>query len=438
VKFVEYLRRGQWSMIVGYALFVSLLAAGYYYNITFVQLGLIDLGTRLVGLSGNAVSAWMGALALITFASAVVAGVLMDRRGWSTDLRTKFRLLFGVVVVQLALTIVAPQIRTVTGFGAWIVAASLSMGVGFPVTFAMTIDFVPVRDRGYVAAAATALAYFAGNVYPLEWSIDTFSLVMSAAMIPGAIVLGLLAFTRIGFVEAMADNYREFGVGRFCRPTPVRTRGFAFLGAVTLMFGVFFVDSLGFLRIIEEPAYILSAWQSPSFGTHLWLGSVHVVGAIVGGVLYRNFDRRWLFLWVFGLFGFTHLLYTFDLRVTQLAPTAAGTPRAPPLLNPSFYALTVSLYTTLNFALWPDFSTPETIGTRSAIGVGLAGFLSTFLSTAVALSFEEAAVGLLSHLNVVNALALLLFFGLIVSLYARGLWRFLGAGSLRGERGERS
>ena len=90
-------------MVVGYGLFVTLLAAGYYYNITFVQLGLIDLGTRLVGLSGTAVSTWMGALALLTFASAVVTGVLMDRRGWSTDLRTKFRLLFGVVVVQLAL-----------------------------------------------------------------------------------------------------------------------------------------------------------------------------------------------------------------------------------------------------------------------------------------------------------------------------------------------
>jgi len=423
VKFVAYVRRRQWPMVIGYGLFVTLLAAGYYYNITFVQLGLIDLGTRLVGLSGTAVSAWMGALALITFASAVATGVTMDRRGWSADLRTKFRLLFGVVIVQLALTVVAPEIRTVAGFGAWIVAASLSMGVGFPVTFALTIDFVPVRDRGYVAAAATALAYFAGNVYPLEWAVGTFSLVMTAAMLPGALVLGMLAFTRIGFVEAMADNHREFGVGRFCRRGPVRTRGVAFLGAVGLMFGVFFVDSLGFLRIIEEPAYILSAWQSPSFGTHLWLGTVHVIGAIVGGVLYRNFDRRWLFLWVFGLFGFTHLLYTFDLRVTEIVAGAGADPRAPPLLNPSFYALTVSLYTTLNFALWPDFATPETIGTRSAIGVGLAGFLSTFLSTAVALSFEEADVGLLSHLNVVNALALLLFFGLLVSLYARGLWR---------------
>ena len=47
------------------------------------------------------------------------------------------------------------------------------------------------------------------------------------------------------------------------------------------------------------------------------------------------------------------------------------------------------------------------------------------------LSFEEADVGLLSHLNVVNALALLLFVGLLVSLYARGLWR----AKRRGDRG---
>lgn len=34
----------------------------------------------------------------------------------------------------------------------------------------------------------------------------------------------------------------------------------------------------------------------------------------MAGVLYTAFDWRWLLVWVYGLFGFTHLLYTFHLR----------------------------------------------------------------------------------------------------------------------------
>jgi hypothetical protein len=175
------------------------------------------------------------------------------------------------------------------------------------------------------------------------------------------------------------------------------------------MFGVFFVDSLGFLRIIETPAYIYTSWQSPDFGVHLLIGGVHVLTAAMGAVLYANFGRRWLFLLVFGLFGFTHLMYVFDVR--------AGLGNAP-LLMPLFYAGAVSFYTVLNFAIWPDMATRETIGRHSAIGVGLAGFLATFLSTAVVLFLDSIELPLASHLNVVDALALLLFVTLLVATYA--------------------
>jgi ABC-type uncharacterized transport system YnjBCD permease subunit len=49
----------------------------------------------------------------------------------------------------------------------------------------------------------------------------------------------------------------------------------------------------------------------------------------------------------------------------------------------------------------------------------MAGWLATFTSTAVALSLSHADVTLLTHLNLVNALALLLLFGLAVGLYGK-------------------
>ena len=211
MRLPHYVRARRWEVVAGYALFVGLMVAGYYYNITFVQLGLIDLGTRLVGMSQTAVSAWMAGLALCTLVVAVTTGVAMDRRGWNTDLRTKLRLLLGVVLVQFALTFVAPGIRTVPGFGAWVVAASVGLGVGFPVSFSLAIDLVPVPDRGYVAAAITAIAYFLANAIPLSWSVDTFSRLMVVAMVPGIAVLAVLASGRVARVEALLDidGYEE-------------------------------------------------------------------------------------------------------------------------------------------------------------------------------------------------------------------------------------
>jgi MFS family permease len=423
VKLFEYVREGDWSVVAGYGLFVALMIAGYYYNITFVQLGLIDLGTRLVGMSETVVSMWMAALALVTLVVAVVTGVTMDRRGWSTDLRTKLRLLFGVVCIQFALTLVAPMIRSVPAFGAWIVLASIGLGIGFPVSFSLAIDLVPGPDRAYVAAAITAIAYFFANAIPLSWSVDVFSQLMIAAMAPGVVVLGILSFTSFDRLDAILDilgkQHERYGTGRFCHRTPIRARSLGFAVPVVLMFGVFFIDSLGFLRIIDTPSLLLSSWQSPDLSMRLFIAVAHVGGAVMAGVIYANYSLSRIFLWTFALFALTHIMYTSDLRFAEVFPTIAGDGTSP--LNPALYAIAVSFYTTLNFALWPDLSTSETIGTHSAIGIGVAGWLATFSSTALALYFQAADLTLLSHLNVVQALSLLLLFGLAVGLYARRL-----------------
>jgi MFS family permease len=423
VKLFEYVRAGDWPVVAGYGLFVALMVAGYYYNITFVQLGLIDLGTRLVGMSETVVSMWMAALALVTLVVAGLTGVTMDRRGWSTDLQTRLRLLFFVVCLQFALTLVAPTIRSVPAFGAWIVLASIGLGVGFPVSFSLAIDLVPVPDRGYVAAAITAMAYFLANAIPLTWSVDVFSRLLVAAMVPGLLVLAILSFASFDRLDAilavLGRGHETSGTGRFCHGTPIRTRSLAFTVPVVLMFGVFFIDSLGFLRIIDTPSLLLSSWQSPALSTRVFIAVAHVVGAVMAGVIYANYSLSRIFLWTFALFALTHVMYTSDLRFAELFPSLVRSGPSP--LNPALYAVAVSFYTTLNFALWPDLSTPESIGTHAAIGIGVAGWLATFSSTALALYFQAADLTLLSHLNVVQALSLLLLFGLAVGLYARRL-----------------
>ncbi|HSJ35908.1 MAG TPA: MFS transporter [Acidimicrobiia bacterium] len=396
--------------LLGYLAYIGLLTAGYYYNLTFVQLGIIDLGTRGVGLDRGQVSVAMGGLALTAFLVAVATGMLMDRLRWNVDLPLKLRIVFGVVALQTVLTLVAPSVGSRPSFVVWVLGCAIVIGVGIPVTFGLMRDFIPVHHRGHVAAVVAGLAFFAAALYPREWRMGEFAAVLSTAMIPATIVLGVIAFGRFAIVSELGRLHELHGPGRFRRPGPERATPAMFWGLVVLMFAVFFIDSLGFLRIIEAPAYISTSWQSPDTSVRLFIGISHLVGAVMAGVLYTAFGRRWLIVWVLGLFAFTHLLYTSHL---SSAPSGMD----PPLVLPLFYVLAVSFYTTLNFALWPDLSTAADIGTRTALGVGIAGWLASFLSTALALYSENAEVSLLAHLRYVNALALLLAVGVPVVFY---------------------
>jgi len=402
----------RWMVAAGYVFYVAVLAAGYYYNLTFVQLGIIDLGTRLVGLTASQVSGLMAGFAVAALVVAVVTGRMMDRTGWSSDLRVKLRILFFVVAGQTLLTVTAPLVGTPVHFIVWVLICSATLGVGMPVTFSLMIDLIPIRHRGAVAAVVAGLAFFTAAVYPLQWRLEEFAPVMSMLMAPAVVVLGVLAFCRLRLVEVWSLQHERFGVGRFVRGAEPGAIRFAFWISVVLMFSVFFIDSLGFLRIIDTPVFIYTSWQSPELGVRLFIGASHVLGAAMAGVLYTVFGRRWLFLWILGLFAFTHLLYTFQLGT---APSGID----PPLSLPFFYVLAVSFYTTLNFALWPDLSTPANIGIRTGLGVGIAGWLASFLSTSLALYSRDIGLSLLEHLRYVNALALLLAVGYPVALYLR-------------------
>jgi MFS family permease len=417
MELIEFIKTRRWPTVLGYLLFIGMMATGYYYNVTFVQLGLVDLGTRLIGMSQQAVALHMGLLAVLTCVIGLGVGLFMKQRGWSLQFFTKLRLAFLSVLVQTLLTAVAPFIGSELGLLLWVVAASGALGIGVPATFGLTVDLIPVRDRGYVAAIITSLAYLAANIYSTQWRIERFSAQILWLMVLGTIGIGVLAFKRFGFTEQLAIQHRrpEFGLGRFVQ---VNRRGQARVKRslyvlIGLMFGVFFIDSLGFLRLIATPLLVESAWQSPELARHVLIGGTHAVAAIIGGVLYAALDERNLFLWIFGLFGMVHLMYGFSMR--------APLDNEPALAMPILYATAVSLYTVLNFAIWADVSTPRTISLHAALGVALSGWASTFISTALAIRWEIGALPLMEHLQVVGAISMLFFLVLlVVSFFGSG------------------
>jgi hypothetical protein len=409
ILLLDFARQRRWSTVLGYALFTGLMAVGYYYNITFIQLGLEDLGRRSIGIDEMAVGRAMALLAGTTCLVALAAGGWMTYSGASRRFRTKLRLAFVVVVVQTVLTAAVPAVGDERALWLWVLIASFALGIGIPATFGLTVDLVAVRDRGLVAAAVTAGAYLAAGTLPSAWRVDVFASQMLLVMPIGVIGLGVLVLERGGIVRRLvADWSRQhadpaFGRGRFVRDgAPVRRSFIAFLA---LMFGVYFIDSLGFLRIIDTPLFVESAWLADVAGPRLAIAGAHVLAAAIAGVLYYALDARTLFYWIFGLFGMVHLMYGFDLRL----PPYESSPLATPLL----YAVAVSLYTVVNFALWADLSSPRTIAWRSALGVAVSGWAATFLSTALALRWRVAGMPLERHLGNVEALALLFFVGML-------------------------
>mgnify|MGYP006278369957 CR=1 FL=1 len=399
----RWVKEGRWASALGFVFFVGMMAVGYYYNITFVQLGLVDLGKRLLGLSEITLALDMALMALLTSLTAIVFGLRMKRSSWGTDFKVKLRWAFSVILVQTGLTLSAPWIQSQGQLLVWILLTSLALGVGVPVTFSMTVDLIPARDRGYAAAWITGLVYGAAPAASGNWLIETFSRQMLWIMPAGVIGLGWLAFIPNPLVKVWKEQHRDpaFAHGMYSRQGTRSSHRRQVAGLIILMFAIFFVDSLGFLRIIDTPLYIHNNWLSADLGPRLLLGGVHALAAGIAGVLYTNLDLRSLFLWVFGIFALVHLMYTMETRV--------GPGLSISLAVPLLYAVAVSLYTVINFAVWADLSTPENISLNAALGVALSGWTATFLSTALSLQWKISGMSLERHLSLVDSLALLIF-----------------------------
>lgn len=401
--------------LFGFVLFIGMMSAGYYYNLTFVQLGLEDFGTNWLGLSEIAIARDMALLAICTCVIALIFGWWMKQRGIGRQFRTKLKLSFGVILTQTILTAVISSVNTETAFIAWLMLVSGALGIGVPVMFSLTIDLVPVNQRGIAAALVTALAYLAAEVLSRQWDFANFQRQLLWVLIGGSVGMGILAFVRHPWLETLAQQHQQpaFGIGRFVHQAsgskhhPSRR----ITGLIVIMFGIYFVDSLGFLRLLKVPGFMEATWQSPLFGNRLFIAGVHVVGALIGGILYSALNERQLFFWILGLFAITHLQYSLHIRASGEMDTV--------LAFPMLYALAVSLYTVINFSVWADLSTPDTISINSSLGVALSAWTATFLSTGLAIYWQSQGMSLERHIQTVDSLAMLLFLGMLVMAFLR-------------------
>ena len=401
--------------LFGLILFIGMMAAGYYFNLTFVQLGLEDFGSRQLGLNPSVIAGYMAMLAVGTSLVALAFGWWMRVQRLARRFRFKLKAVAGVVAAQTLLTISLPIVQDSGGFLFWLLCTAAVLGIGVPATFSLAVDLVPVRARGLAAALITALSYFAAETLSSSWTYEFFRERALWVLAPGTVGIAVLALIRHPWLDALALQHRDpqFAQGRFVRSQSESKSRFqaGVLQFVVLMFAVYFIDSLGFLRLLKVPGFMQVTWQSPLLSDRLFISGIHLIGAVIGGLLYDALSERQLFFWIFGLFALTHLQYSLHLRTTGDTLVTLATPM--------LYALAVSLYTVVNFAIWADLSTPDTISFNAALGVALSAWTATFLSTALALYWQGQGLSLVRHIQIVNALALLLFLALLMLAFFR-------------------
>lgn len=390
------LRRGTHTAFVVY---VVVLSAAYYYNLTLVQLGVIRVGTERLGVPMETVAAGMGLLAAVTLAVTIATGYLIDRKSWGTATLWKCRVLFAIVVLQVAVTYLLTTVSSLLEFLSWIVGCSVLLGVAIPFAFSLMLDLIAPSERGYAAGAVVGCAFFLAALVPYQWAVGQFVPAAVVALLPAALVLGVVSVGLPTEKPTPRAEGGEHGEIDGAEPTSVRSRvGPApLLGGVVLLFGAFFVDSLGFVRIIETPSLVERSWQSRDLGVRVGIGLTHVAGGLAAGVLYTKGRHLWILAATFALFALTQGLYVYDIVVG--GPPVIGT------IAPLLYVVAVSGYTTVAFALWPDVATPETIGRYTAVGIGVGAWAATFGSTALAVVSEQVKIGTGYHLAAVGVLA---------------------------------
>jgi hypothetical protein len=117
----------------GTLLFVGMMALGYYYNVTFVQIGLTDLGRTPLGPGARRGRTVMAVLALVTSLVASSSGCGSAAAAGAATSCCCCGSRAGVVVVQTVLTALTPLVATPAAYLAWVVVCSLALGVGVPV-----------------------------------------------------------------------------------------------------------------------------------------------------------------------------------------------------------------------------------------------------------------------------------------------------------------
>ncbi|MFX0103760.1 MAG: hypothetical protein ACFFCS_29630 [Candidatus Hodarchaeota archaeon] len=391
-----------WTRYYPYLFVLALLTANYITGFRFAQWGIPHLGQVHCGVTPNQLSFFMALMAIITCALALISGFLFDK----VELAFRKRLLIFVFcfALQGVVLLLGYYISTPGQFGIWLLVFSSILGVLVCQPFVFIFMLIPSKHRGILAGAITGSAYLIGNFSMVPWTFNGLLVESLVVSIPAFL------FIFLGIIKANKFNLPDFSGENSNNDENFSRRGFLIL--VLLMFGVYFIDSFGFMRMKEED-YFWTIWGGSDLPIKLLIGIIHFIAALGMGYIYNKKGNRG---------GITVICYTFvgfalSDFLLMLSPSGILL-----IISVSFYCATVSFYTVNIFALWADCSSSKNVSSRASIGIGIGGWLSSFTSTALAEFFVENHPGLFSygfHMMITSLIAIIFLIFSIVTYYKR-------------------
>jgi hypothetical protein len=347
-----------------YIFITSMLTANYISGVKLVQWGIPSLGRDNCGVLPEQLNLLMALMAIISCIVAIISGILLDK----VSLKFKSRLLLLLVGfgIQGSIAFFGTFISTPAQFTAWILVFSAILGFLICQPFVFMFLLIPSKHRGILAGVITGLAYIIGNFSMAEWTYAGLSMETIAVTIPLGILIVYAMFNLqkmkiFDYTPEKDENYS----GQYAKT-------YKFAIVVLLMFGVYFVDSFGFLRIAKQDFFQI-LWHGV-FGVKMYLGISHLIAAVIMGYIYQKKKHLGpIIVFISALCGFVLCDFLFS-----------SDPTGPLLYITSYlYCATVSFYTINSFTVWSDISTSKNISSRAGIGIGIGGWLSSFLSTSL-------------------------------------------------------
>jgi MFS family permease len=391
---LEKLRK---SEAVGFVFYLTIIVAGYTFIIKFVQLGIPDFIRNYLHLANSDVVIYMMLLAILTASFCLIFGYFIDKFKWTLEL--KLKIFFLCLLIQTPLIIFFLSFDSIPLFILWILTLSIVMGVETPISISFIRDFIRPEFRGWFAGIATALIYSYGILSPFPWNISGFIEELFFGLISSIPIIMIIIGLRLFRNKEKQEIFNAKGNFVNYNKTLI----------IIALIGVIFVDSLGFLRIIETPHIYANVWRG-TFDIKVLLVISHTGFALLSGFLYSKGKPYLILLISLFMITIVDLFFAFFHNMKYFSK-----------LLGIFYCGAVSMYTINLLALWGDISTPKSIGKFAGIGIGICGWLMTFISTAFSFIFIET-LDFSTHL-IISALISLSFllFTMLVKIHNKAV-----------------
>lgn len=358
-----------------------LIIGGGFINLRLVQIGIPGFGLTVLNLSEETVIIALFLLGITACVSCICIGFVLEKH---PIMFNEKKICFIVLTwLNTLLIYITYFITDQLGYLLWVIIIGVYFGALSGIAYSLIFYLIPRNRRGGVAAILGGVMYFISASYPGDWSFEMFR---DQSILIWPLIFGILGFFILfdvfdnGKIEINQNLEPNFQINA----KPI----------IIILILILFLDSFGFLRIIETQEISSQMWLSnQSF--KIYIGIIHLVSAIIIGVFYKKigpFNTLILSLFLFVIADFVIALIPFSETIR--------------IIFPLLYASAVSVYTLILMSIFADISTKETINRNTSIGFGLIGWFSAYTGTGLCYYFIYLNIPFSFHLIISGGIAL--------------------------------